>query len=54
MSKTKITQAQILKMYRKMSREDAFDDGWVASKKPHRSAKDYSRKRKFEDDETDY
>jgi hypothetical protein len=42
----KITSEQIHKMERKVSREENFDDGWVATHRVHKSAKAYSRKNK--------
>lgn len=43
-----ITKEQILKMNRKVSREEGLEDssGWVAVRKVHKSKKTYSRKNK--------
>jgi hypothetical protein len=43
----KITEEQIIKMHRKVSREENLGDGWVATNKVHPSKKTYNRKKKF-------
>jgi len=45
-NKHRVTKEQIHKMNRKVSREENFDDGWVASHRVHKSAKTYTRKNK--------
>jgi len=43
-----ITEYQIIKMNRRLSREDELGNGWTASHKVHKSNRTYSRNRKEE------